>query len=65
MRLDELPVLKLKKYATLMHDLYCSFDLAHLILEAIDRKVNTSIAPAYLQKLIASQSPQAHSSKNL
>lgn len=52
MRLDELPVIKLQKYAVLAHDLLMSFDLAHLVLSALDRKTGSSLAEAYLQRLV-------------
>ncbi|MHB1140928.1 MAG: FkbM family methyltransferase [Sulfuricaulis sp.] len=52
MHLEGLPEIKLQKYAVLAHDLLHSFDLAHLVLTALDRKAGSNIAAAYLQKLI-------------
>lgn len=54
MRLDELPEAKLRKYAVLAHDFLNSFDLAHLVLAALDRKVGGSLAEAYLSRLVDS-----------
>jgi hypothetical protein len=51
MRLDELDTDRLQKYAALAHDLLGSYDLAHLVLEALDRKVRGNLAARYLQRL--------------
>jgi len=53
MRLDALPALKLQKYAMLAHDLLGSYDLAHLILSALDKQTGGSVASAYLERLLA------------
>ena len=59
MRLDALDELKLKKYAVLAHDLLKSFDLAHLVLAALDGKTGGNIAAAYLARLTAQPVPAA------
>lgn len=51
MQLDALPLHKLKNYALLAHDLLQSFDLAHLILAALDRRAGSQLATTYLQQL--------------
>jgi FkbM family methyltransferase len=51
MRLDALDETKLRKYAILAHDLLQSYDLAHLVLVALDRKANSGLAPVYLKRL--------------
>jgi FkbM family methyltransferase len=51
MRLAELSEPKLKKLALLLHDLYESLDLCHLVLEELDRKSGLTWAPRYLQRL--------------
>ncbi len=55
MHLEDLPEIKLQKYAVLAHDLLHSFDLAHLVLTALDRKTGGNIAAAYLKKLITNK----------
>ena len=55
MNIDDLSEIKLQKYAVLMHDLLKSYDLAHLVLTALDGKTGSSLAAAYLQKLIEDQ----------
>ncbi len=55
MHLEDLPEIKLQKYAVLAHDLLHSFDLAHLVLTALDRKAGGNIAAAYLKKLITNK----------
>lgn len=52
MLLDQLGEEKLLKYAVLAHDLLCSYDLAHLVLSALDRKVGSELAGLYLDRLI-------------
>ena len=51
MRLDLLSEPKLKKLALLLHDLYESLDLCHLVLEELDKKAGQKWAPRYLQRL--------------
>lgn len=51
MRLDALDETKLRKYAILAHDLLNSYDLAHLVLAALDRKTGGTLAPVYLSRL--------------
>jgi FkbM family methyltransferase len=51
MRLDELDAVKLRKFAVLAHDLLGSYDLAHLVLEALDRRSGGSHAAQYLGRL--------------
>jgi FkbM family methyltransferase len=51
MSLAELDVTKLQKYAVLAHDLLRSYDLAHFVLEALDRKSGSSLASKYLNQL--------------
>jgi len=61
MRLDALDETKLRKYAILAHDLLQSYDLAHLVLEALDRRTGGGLAPAYLSRLskgVAGVAPQ-------
>lgn len=52
-RLDLLEVSKLEALATLLHDLYGSFDIAFLALEEIDRRRGTNLAEKYLRGLNA------------
>jgi FkbM family methyltransferase len=51
MSLDSLDVVKLKKYAVLAHDIIQSYDLAHLVLVALDQKTGSSLAAKYLKHL--------------
>jgi FkbM family methyltransferase len=51
MRLELLSEAKLKKLALLVHDLYQSVDLCHLVLEELDRRGAEQWAPRYLQRL--------------
>ena len=51
MRLGELDETKLRKYAILAHDLLQSYDLAHLVLVALDSRTGSGLAPAYLKRL--------------
>jgi protein O-GlcNAc transferase len=55
MKLDALSASKLQKYAVLAHDLLGSFDLAHLILSALDRKTGGDVASVYLSRLVEEQ----------
>lgn len=54
MRFDDLPVGKLKKLAVLLHEVIGSFDLCHVVLQAIDRHSGDGFAPRYLQGLTSS-----------
>lgn len=51
MRLSELTVPKLRNYAVLAHDLLESYDLAHVVLQALDQKTGGRIAAEYLARL--------------
>lgn len=51
MRLEELDESKLRKYAVLAHDLLQSYDLAHLVLVALDHRIGGSLASTYLKRL--------------
>jgi FkbM family methyltransferase len=51
-RLDRLRPEQLLKLAIILHDVYASFDVAHLMLEAYDRTSGTALAPAYMDFLI-------------
>jgi FkbM family methyltransferase len=55
LHLEDIDAVKLKKYAVLAHDLVKSFDLAHVILSALDRKTGSSTAAAYIAKFIGQQ----------
>lgn len=54
MNLEELDAQKLRKYAVLAHDILRSYDLAHLVLTALDRQIGTSFAATYLERLVKS-----------
>jgi FkbM family methyltransferase len=51
MRLEELSDLRLSKFAVLVHDVFGSWDLAHLLLAELDRRNGTSLAGDYLKRL--------------
>ena len=51
-RLDRLRPEQLLKLAIILHDVYRSVDVAHLVLEAYDRSSHTALAPAYQASLI-------------
>jgi FkbM family methyltransferase len=51
MRLESLPERKLRNYAILAHDLLSSYDLAHLVLAALDRSTKSNLAAAYVKRL--------------
>jgi FkbM family methyltransferase len=51
MHLESLSEVKLRNYAILAHDLLNSYDLAHLVLSALDRSTKGNLAAAYLRKL--------------
>jgi FkbM family methyltransferase len=54
-RLDRLEPEALLKLAALLHEIYGSFDLCHLVLEAHDRQRSTSYAVRYFERLISQQ----------
>jgi FkbM family methyltransferase len=58
MNLPALDDLKLCKYAVLAHDIFRSFDLAHLVLQALDQRHGIDLAPRYLARLKAGIKPQ-------
>jgi FkbM family methyltransferase len=51
-RLDRLRPEQLLKLAIILHEVYGSFDVAHLMLDAYDRAAGTALAPVYLDSLI-------------
>ena len=57
MRLDDLCETKLRNYAILAHDVLRSYDLAHLVLAALDKKTEGDRAVRYLQRLVEKLSP--------
>ncbi len=50
-RLDRLEPTRLLKLAALLHEIYGSFDLSHLVLVTYDRQCGTSIAERYFERL--------------
>jgi hypothetical protein len=50
-RLDQLEPAALVKLAALLHEIYRSFDLCHLVLAAHDRRCGTSYAQRYFDAL--------------
>lgn len=52
MHLDMIAPGKLKKLAALLHDVVGSYDLAHLVLQAMDVKTGGDIARRYLNRLL-------------
>jgi hypothetical protein len=46
-RLDRLPPVQLLKLAIILGEVYKSFDVAHLALQAYDRASSTALAPTY------------------
>ena len=50
MRLEDLSETKLRNYAILAHDILRSYDLAHLVLSALDSKTGGGRAADYLQR---------------
>jgi FkbM family methyltransferase len=56
-RLDRLRPEQLLKLAIILHDVYGSFDVAHLMLQAYDRASSTALAPKYESFL--TRTPQA------
>jgi protein O-GlcNAc transferase len=59
MHLEHLPEIKLRKYAVLAHDVLQSYDLAHLVLVALDRKSGGELATAYLKRLVTVAPPNS------
>lgn len=59
MRLDRLEPDALIKLAALLHEIYGSFDLAHVVLVAYDRQCATSYAERYFERLAAPKSKTA------
>jgi FkbM family methyltransferase len=51
MSLEGLDAVALQKYSVLAHDLLQSPDLAHLVLEALDKKTGSNFATQYLRRL--------------
>jgi len=51
MRLDELPATKLRNFAIIAHDVLQSYDLAHLILAAFDKKKGSSLSSQYVDRM--------------
>lgn len=51
MNLKSLSTVQLKKYALVMHELYSSADLSHLLLREIDRREKTNYSELYWLKL--------------
>ncbi len=56
--LDILSDLQLQRYAILAHDVLRAYDFAHYILEALDSRVGTTLAPNYLNRLTSLPTPQ-------
>ena len=54
-RLDSLEPNALLKLATLLHEVYASFDLCHVVLAAHDRQCATSYAARYFERLTGPQ----------
>lgn len=52
MALERLPADKLLKLALILHEVYNSVDLCHLVLQTHDQLVGTGLAGAYLSRLI-------------
>jgi hypothetical protein len=57
MYLDDLSETKLRNYAILAHDVLRSYDLAHLVLAALDRKTGGSRAADYIRRLVGDNPP--------
>jgi FkbM family methyltransferase len=56
MRLEELSEARLRNYAILAHDVLRSYDLAHVVLSALDSRTGGRHAADYLQRLVGSNS---------
>jgi len=57
MRLGDLSETKLRNYAILAHDVLRSYDLAHLVLSALDSRTGGGRAADYLQRLAGNNPP--------
>jgi FkbM family methyltransferase len=57
MHLENLSETKLRNYAILAHDVLRSYDLAHLVLSALDTRSGERRAADYLQRLVGGKSP--------
>jgi FkbM family methyltransferase len=57
MHLEDLSEAKLRNYAILAHDVLRSYDLAHLVLSALDSKTEGGRAVDYLQRLVGNNPP--------
>jgi FkbM family methyltransferase len=57
MHLEDLSEAKLRNYAILAHDVLRSYDLAHLVLSALDSRTGGGRAADYLQRLVGSNPP--------
>jgi FkbM family methyltransferase len=57
MHLDGLTESKLRNYAILAHDVLRSYDLAHLVLSALDKRTGGSRAADYLRRLVENDPP--------
>ncbi|MEE2761185.1 MAG: FkbM family methyltransferase [Pseudomonadota bacterium] len=51
MTLDIHPAEKLLKMAVILNDVYQSFDLCYIVLEAVDKKTGTEVAKEYLARI--------------
>ena len=57
MRLEDLSETKLRNCAILVHDVLRSYDLAHLVLSALDSRTGGGRAADYLQRLVGNNPP--------
>lgn len=55
LKLEELSLIQLKKYAILAHEVVHSLDLTYLILSTLDRRAGTSYIQKYEEKLFANK----------
>ncbi len=55
MKLEELSLMQLKKYAILAHEVVRSLDLAYLILSELDRRAGTNYIGKYEERLFATE----------
>jgi FkbM family methyltransferase len=58
MHLESLSASQLRNYAILVHDIWTSYDLAHVILAALDRSTNSRLADAYVRRLTGRDPPK-------
>lgn len=63
MQLNALPPEKLKKFAVLAHDVLQSYDLAHLVLEALDARQGSDKAQEYRDRF--NRRPERRTTSNL